>query len=871
MNFKRQQGRPEFVGAQKPATARQASGSGSGGAASVKKGQAVASFYASLVNTSEARWVSGGTLQDGGETGGSGPAAVRSGDYATTRAVGGAAAAAPPETGEPSHAGLGSAAARAEQEAEERQLQYNQPAGPWPRGEQPAAAGGAEQAPPPRQQQQELPGAEQAQAKQRRAPREGIRYGISRTNVGYQLLKKAGWAEGSGLGAQEQGVAEPVAAFQQKGNLGLGYAPRPQPKAKQQGGAAGAAGAAAAGQGGAAAGRQQQQQLPKRPLPEDPLDKEDTETKVKRVRQVMQAEADDKAGKAIARYMHMAFNETTGEPTRDSNPLLRRSHKLSATNPLLHRTVPLVCQRWNQAAHSPPLLRSLSASIDGHSGKRFRRRLQSLCGWLRQVSAAHVRELRLTVQPRGPRLSVKRHRRLTEQQLQDCAAELADSLAACSRLEALDLSLGFEYDLSRCVAPLHSLRRLDTDALSGCDAVRLSESLGHLTALEHLRLDVGEELDIDWQDPSIHLPPFLTSLEVANDAGIETRFSMDLMFPVQIGDLSRLCSPSLINCIINVDTYTPLTRLTTLRRLNLLHCYGIPACLHQLTTLHSLAVVQTEQYNDQRDDDFARVEQALPHLQQLTFLELDGYPNVPTTLSSLQHLRSLWLTPAWDDEALPTGPWQASLRELGASPNLIALSLPALATAQQLEVLEVLGAGLIWLVICVMGLASKLRDAAGDGDEEAVRQLLAAGAPVDQPHASDYYMTYWYSFWDTARCLLRAAPAVQPSLGILLQSGGESAYLYANLAACLPLSREQWHSIPAPSPDLARALPAVLERSAAEAGWLVGLLAEEQRARLRAAALSLAWAQQQSRTVLPAELSGRILALYMHVWDPWDP
>ena len=199
-----------------------------------------------------------------------------------------------------------------------------------------------------------------------------------------------------------------------------------------------------------------------------------------------------------------------------------------------HRTVPLVCQRWNQAAHSPPLLRSLSASIDGHSGKRFRRRLQSLCGWLRQVSAAHVRELRLTVQPRGPRLSVKRHRRLTEQQLQDCAAELADSLAACSRLEALDLSLGFEYDLSRCVAPLHSLRRLDTDALSGCDAVRLSESLGHLTALEHLRLDVGEELDIDWQDPSIHLPPFLTSLEVANDAGIETRFSMDLMFPDQV-------------------------------------------------------------------------------------------------------------------------------------------------------------------------------------------------------------------------------------------------------------------------------------------------------------------------------------------------
>jgi len=49
----------------------------------------------------------------------------------------------------------------------------------------------------------------------------------------------------------------------------------------------------------------------------------------------MQAEADDRAGKAISRYMRRAFADTTGEPTADSNPLLRRNHKLSATNPLL--------------------------------------------------------------------------------------------------------------------------------------------------------------------------------------------------------------------------------------------------------------------------------------------------------------------------------------------------------------------------------------------------------------------------------------------------------------------------------------------------------------------------------------------------------
>ena len=342
----------------------------------------MASFYASLVRTSGARWVSGGSLQDAveGSTAGDGaPGAPQAAEGPAPAADAG---------GEPSHAGLGSAAARAEQAAEERQLRYEQPAGPLQRGEQPPAPGGAQQ------QQQQL---------ERRAPQEGIKYGIARSNVGYRLLKKAGWTEGAGLGAQEQGVAEPVAAWQQKGNLGLGFGPRP----KQ--GAAAAAGGAAAGEGSGAAaasgsGKQQQQQRrQQRPLPEDPLDKEDTETKVKRVRQVgrradgcrsgsssawsccpcclapagfaqnslhaslgipstacckpwhpnahpqppacpltslacpqvMQAEADEKAGKAIQRYISRAFNDATGEPTADSNPLLRRNHKLSATNPLL--------------------------------------------------------------------------------------------------------------------------------------------------------------------------------------------------------------------------------------------------------------------------------------------------------------------------------------------------------------------------------------------------------------------------------------------------------------------------------------------------------------------------------------------------------
>ena len=52
--------------------------------------------------------------------------------------------------------------------------------------------------------------------------------------------------------------------------------------------------------------------------------------------QVLQTEVDQRAGKAIQRYIYSAFNDATGEPTSDSNPLLRRGRsKLSATNPLL--------------------------------------------------------------------------------------------------------------------------------------------------------------------------------------------------------------------------------------------------------------------------------------------------------------------------------------------------------------------------------------------------------------------------------------------------------------------------------------------------------------------------------------------------------
>lgn len=183
------------------------------------------------------------------------------------------------------HAGLGSAAARAELAAEAAALQYAQPVGPLALVEQ------RQQEERERQQVAVQPPAGSAQQQQEaglRAPREGVRYGIARSNVGYQLLKRAGWREGAGLGAQEQGMAEPVAPLQQKGNLGLGFAPK-QPKAKHSqapadgGGAAGQVPGASGGGGGGAGAHGHAE---KRALPADPLDKEDQETKVKRVRQV---------------------------------------------------------------------------------------------------------------------------------------------------------------------------------------------------------------------------------------------------------------------------------------------------------------------------------------------------------------------------------------------------------------------------------------------------------------------------------------------------------------------------------------------------------------------------------------------------------
>uniref|UniRef100_A0A0E0IUD1 G-patch domain-containing protein n=1 Tax=Oryza nivara TaxID=4536 RepID=A0A0E0IUD1_ORYNI len=59
---------------------------------------------------------------------------------------------------------------------------------------------------------------------------------IGSSNVGFQLLKKSGWKEGTGLGAQEQGRLEPVETRVKNNKRGLGSKePKLKPKVDEDG------------------------------------------------------------------------------------------------------------------------------------------------------------------------------------------------------------------------------------------------------------------------------------------------------------------------------------------------------------------------------------------------------------------------------------------------------------------------------------------------------------------------------------------------------------------------------------------------------------------------------------------------------------
>ena len=105
---------------------------------------------------------------------------------------------------------------------------------------------------------------------------------LGESNVGFQLLQKAGWRSGQGLGASEQGQTEPLAAWHQQGRAGIGVGSAPQLTAS--GKQAGSSGQGSAQQQQQQAAEKQKKQLKrKQPVPDVP---EEFESKVRRHQQV---------------------------------------------------------------------------------------------------------------------------------------------------------------------------------------------------------------------------------------------------------------------------------------------------------------------------------------------------------------------------------------------------------------------------------------------------------------------------------------------------------------------------------------------------------------------------------------------------------
>ena len=125
------------------------------------------------------------------------------------------------------------------------------------------------------------------------------------------------------------------------------------------------------------------------------------------------------------------------------------------------------------------------------------------------------------------------------------------------------------------------------------------------------------------------------------------------------------------------------------------------------------------------------------------------------------------------------------------------------------------------------------------------------------------------AYLETALLLLEATPP-EAALPILTSAWQQQQLdphqllspLHATLVACWPLSEAQWQRVPAPCPGLGRALPAVLQRSEAEAALLVAHLPAADRQRLQAFALALHRMQRQLGIDLPAGICLRILSLF---------
>ena len=167
--------------------------------------------------------------------------------------------------------------------------------------------------------------------------------------------------------------------------------------------------------------------------------------------------------------------------------------------------------------------------------------------------------------------------------------------------------------------------------------------------------------------------------------------------------------------------------------------------------------------------------------------------------------------------------------------------------------------------------------AAANNQAATLRQLLATDPGVallrDHRKRTPLQCALEHSAVEAARCLLEAGP--QQPAGKLLSTIRRKAQppevvplLYSLVATHMPLAEQEWASIPAPCDALRDALPAVLQRSAAEAGQLVRHLSLGEQDRLVTLAFCLERVHRRRPTRrsyvlprLPTELVWRIVAL----------
>lgn len=381
--------------------------------------------------------------------------------------------------------------------------------------------------------------------------------------------------------------------------------------------------------------------------------------------------------------------------------------------PCSHGTLPRVCRRWQEWATSPELLQELDITL---RRAYVTPRLASLSDFLAQHAAGNLRRLVL----------------ILDGYPSDDGADhgLLASLAACSaggQLTDLDVEV-YTDDPFRLSSPLWAaafatLRRLRLNTMSGC--LELAVSLAPLTALERLEVSGQPAMLL----PSARLPASLTALtmdcsaysgSLPNQVGVGWAVagcdaqtfllqscvlrgpSLQRKTPspdqlslhattVQLTALTQLQCLHLEKTPCPGSRYALLTQLRSLKTLELVVGWHIPACLSQLTQLEALLLYTPIMGAAARAAaEMEGAIHALGWLQQLTRLEVKTTAALPASgleqiVASLAQLQQLGLTSRQASGAsLPAGPALATLRCLHLEATIEARSLPALSAATRL-------------------------------------------------------------------------------------------------------------------------------------------------------------------------------------------